>query len=452
MSNLINITNLHKNVLCEIFSHFSPNDLSICKSVCKTFKKIINNNFIWTAVAKTIDFPIQMTKNQEDGDAHKKVITYVLGKKEEIKALIIDESIPEDIRVIVFDPKAPTFEEMDCLNKCYPARDTLIAWKTLKQEMQQTLPPYRFATSKEMFAKADEGKAWCRQNDLSQIDHIQLSRKALMTIPPEISKLKQLTVINLQNNKFRFFPKEICLLTQLKTLDLQNNKLTYLPEEIGQLTNLIMLGLSGNQLTFLSKELGKCVQLQALFLGMNKLVFLSKEIEYLTQLEILKLPNNKLLSLPKEIGKLIKCTNFDVSNNFLIFLPKEIGQMTALEHLNLHNNKLSILPKEILKLSHLQKLHVYKNKLSKIPKEIMNRNILQQDILKLQDLRWYEGGKDLSLNQIKKKISSSVSLIKQHPAIFIAAVSFLSFLSSENSLVNMAKNIADLYLSLFKGF
>ena len=131
-------------------------------------------------------------------------------------------------------------------------------------------------------------------------------------------------------------------------LDLARRGLTALPPEIGQLSQSQRLVLQGNQLTALPPEIGQLSQLQSLSLFNNQLTGLPPEIGQLSQLWEFHVDSNQLTALPPEIGQLSRLQILDVSGNRLIALPPEIEQLTQLDRLFLHGNEALGIPPEIL--------------------------------------------------------------------------------------------------------
>ena len=207
---------------------------------------------------------------------------------------------------------------------------------------------------------------------LTNLTELNLSGNQLTAIPPEITKLTNLTELRLSGNQLTALPPEISKLTNLTVLDLSRNQLTAIPPEISKLTNLTELRLSGNQLTALPPEISKLTNLTELRLSYNQLTALPPEI---TNFTVLDLSRNQLTALPPEISKLTNLTALGLSGNQLTALPPEISKLTNLTVLDLSYNQLTALPPEISKLTNLTELRLSENPLESPPPEIVERGI-----------------------------------------------------------------------------
>jgi small GTP-binding protein len=96
-------------------------------------------------------------------------------------------------------------------------------------------------TNEELLKVIEEAKA-------SGATYLDLSRKEITTLPPEICRLTNLTALNLLDNQLTTLPPELFQLTNLTKLYLSYNQLTTLPPEICQLTKLTELRLHFNPL------------------------------------------------------------------------------------------------------------------------------------------------------------------------------------------------------------
>jgi internalin A len=228
---------------------------------------------------------------------------------------------------------------------------------------------------------------------LTNLTNLALNINQLTQLPPEICQLTNLTNLALNINPLTQLPPEICQLTNLTRLELWNNQLNKLPPEIGQLTNLTALWLNDNQLTQLPPEIGQLTNLTELGLGSNKLNKLPPEIGQLTNLTELGLGSNKLTQLPPEIGQLTNLTGLNLGGNQLTQWPPEIGQLTNLTLLGLHGNQLTQWPPEIGQLTKLTVLTLHDNKLTQLPPEIGQLTNIEQLILGNE----YGGGNEIKV-------------------------------------------------------
>lgn len=78
--------------------------------------------------------------------------------------------------------------------------------------------------------------------------NLYLNHNSLLSIPPEISKLRHLELLDLSGNALTTVVPEMGMLTQLKELYLFDNQIVTLPSELGSLHQLQTLGIEGNPL------------------------------------------------------------------------------------------------------------------------------------------------------------------------------------------------------------
>jgi internalin A len=199
---------------------------------------------------------------------------------------------------------------------------------------------------------------------------LDLARKDLTILPPQIGQVTSLRELHLSRNKLTSLPAEIGHLTNLRELGLGSNRLTTLPAEIGQLKNLEELYLDWNQLVSLPRELGNLTSLVKLELHVNQLTALPAEIGQLKSLSKLGLGSNQLTTLASEIGQLTSLLELYLDNNQLTALPSGILQLKGLTRLDIAKNGLTELPAEIRELSNLKMLGLARNKLTELPAEI----------------------------------------------------------------------------------
>ena len=203
-------------------------------------------------------------------------------------------------------------------------------------------------------------------------------RRLSGTVPPELSKLTELSSLDLNGNRLTGeIPADLGRLSKLAALHLHDNRLQgRIPPELGQLTNLGQLFLYGNRLEgTIPSELGNLSNLEALLLYSNRL---SGEIPaalgQLSDLRTLNLRNNRLSGpIPTELARLSKLEGLFLHNNLLNGrIPRELGKLSSLGSLWLSSNQLSgEIPIELGDLTGLTQLNLHSNRLSgEIPSEL----------------------------------------------------------------------------------
>jgi Leucine-rich repeat (LRR) protein len=79
-----------------------------------------------------------------------------------------------------------------------------------------------------------------------RVYRLDLSRKKLKSIPPEVFKFPNLMYLNLSHNRIEYLPRELKNLKGLIELNLSNNRIDTMPDELGDLSKLRFLNLSNN--------------------------------------------------------------------------------------------------------------------------------------------------------------------------------------------------------------
>ncbi|MEL7351125.1 MAG: COR domain-containing protein [Cyanobacteria bacterium P01_A01_bin.116] len=210
---------------------------------------------------------------------------------------------------------------------------------------------------------------------------LDLGEQNLTEIPPEISKLENLSKLDLSSNQISKLPPEIAQLQNLSELDLRFNQLSNLPSEIGQLQRLQNLSLSSNRLVTLPQSIQHLSNLSALHLASNKLKRLPRDFGRLPNLSLLNINSNQISSILPEITRLSQLTHLYISSNQLTDLPPEIEQLKNLSVLNLNSNQIGSLPPEIGSLKNLTILYLNSNKIAQLPAKIANlQNLTRLDI------------------------------------------------------------------------
>lgn len=145
------------------------------------------------------------------------------------------------------------------------------------------------------------------------LDSITLDRTFVYTSIEEAMQHPELVIkLELKKKKLKQVPPEVFLLPNLQYLDLSKNKIRELPDEIGQLKNLQWLALSKNELQELNPKIGN-----------------------LKNLYYLEINNNELTALPFDIGRLEKLQYLDLWSNDIGRFPEEIKNLKNLKMMDL---------------------------------------------------------------------------------------------------------------------
>jgi len=238
----------------------------------------------------------------------------------------------------------------------------------------------------------------------NKVKSLLLSNNKLNSLPPEITKLVNLTDLNLWGNQLKEIPPEIWDLANLTNLGLSSNQLEEIPPEIWDLANLTKLSLSSNQLQEIPPEIWNLANLTELYLVANQLKEIPPEIWDLVNLTILSLSSNQLKEIPPEVWNFQNLELLDFTQNDLISLPAEITKLVSLKVLELSENQLKEIPPEIWELVNLTSLNLWGNQLTTLPESIWN-------LVNLTTL-------DLSNNKLNS-LPIEISKIVTHLRLFI---------------------------------
>ncbi|KAK7899111.1 hypothetical protein WMY93_019964 [Mugilogobius chulae] len=251
-----------------------------------------------------------------------------------------------------------------------------------------------------------------------------MSSKNLKEVPPNISRLTELSVLLLNNNHICTLPAELLLLSHVRAtipawwiakilteLNLGNNTFKEIPAVVGHLEQLRKLYLYSNHISTVSSEvMGSLKNLCILNLNHNDIQKLPSEIKSLTKLQCLSLAHNKLENIPAELGHLNELTEVNFTNNCLTELPQEIYHCKLLTKLYLARNQLDSLPEGIRSLTKLQVLDVAGNMLSMFPVEFHQ--------LHLKEL-YCERNKFVQCNPMPSVLVQEVLSLKELVARFV---------------------------------
>jgi TonB family protein len=171
-------------------------------------------------------------------------------------------------------------------------------------------------------------------NKLMRVYRLQIVRKNVEVVPPEIKNLRNLRLLDIEGNKIQSLPREIGALKKLEALNAPQNELKDLPIELGNLKSM----------------------------------------------KILVLANNKFKEFPKPTLLLAGLTTLDLSGNLITSLPVAIGDLRKLDHLHLQNNSITSIPEEFYLLTQLKVLTIGGNDLTEADKQKLRERLKKTDV------------------------------------------------------------------------
>ncbi|MFZ4557596.1 MAG: COR domain-containing protein [Pseudanabaena sp.] len=201
---------------------------------------------------------------------------------------------------------------------------------------------------------------------------LDLSKRGIKTIPPEISQLPNLQNLFLYDNQITDLPCEIFKLSNLKKLNLSGNRISSIPSDIGNLIELTSLYLNRNQIEEIPNLIANLINLTTLNLSSNQIKEIPHAISNLANLTTLSLYSNQIKEIPHAISNLTNLTTLVLYSNEITVIPDEIANLANLNKLVLYNNKITAIPDKIANLANLNKLYLSVNKITAIPDVIAN--------------------------------------------------------------------------------
>lgn len=159
-------------------------------------------------------------------------------------------------------------------------------------------------------------------------------------------------------------------------LNLRRKRIKSIPPEIGKLKNLEVLIISGSTIKSLPKEIENCKKLKSIIANSSQLEELPSSLENLKNLRTLKAGYCNLKSIPKEIGNIKSLWELSIGHNKIKKLPNELAELKNLTWLDISNNSFKEFPNSILQMENLKRFWMFGNNIKKIPFEIKKLNYL----------------------------------------------------------------------------
>ncbi len=180
------------------------------------------------------------------------------------------------------------------------------------------------------------------------VRRLDLSGKALESLPETFGMLTQLAVLNLAHNALSSLPDSMRACEMLSNLDLRRNQFEALPAVIAGLS-LRSLNVSGNQLKN-ADALRECDTIRVLDLSSNALVTLSGAFAQDNELRTLNVSCNYLSDLDSVFESLANAERLNISGNALKALGASVGSLEALEALEAGENQIAVIDEAFFSL------------------------------------------------------------------------------------------------------
>lgn len=284
---------------------------------------------------------------------------------------------------------------------------------------------------------------------------LDLSDRALTSIPLEVFELTELEELVVRNNQLTELPLKLFQLKKLTKLDFRKNNIAVLPTEIQHLTKLHFLNLGENQLKELPIELFSLELLHSLLLAHNQIQHLPFIINQLHNLRILNLRNNKLEEIPLSIKELQKLEYLHIENNKLVLVPSVIWDLPKLcnftwkkqqgiippqkgnyyeeiESLSLSKKELTEIPKLVFKFKNLKRLILSNNNIQDIPFEIREFEHLEE--VDLYNNQISKLSAPLFMLSKLKHLNLGKNLLTKYPYVALGLDHLITFSTAENPL------------------
>lgn len=299
ISNLLLTHNDVGSIFRETFFGFlDPSELLVISQVCSSVESVPELGMAWKQIERFLGYPVDVEKGsfRNYNDFIKDLVVRIQSYPE--------DQVPSDIRAIlaVLMERAPSIKQACKLQEFIRARDTLVVWSSITEQLDAGGEVLTSLDSGDAFIqKSKEFAGWMEANHelLKGLKFLRLCQKQLTTVPRELGQLSSLKGLTINQNQLASIPRELGNLLNLRSLNLGYNQLKSVPEELGQLSNLTWLLLHQNQLTRIPREIGQLSSLQRFLLKRNQLASIPEELGNLPHLRRLDLSFNQLASIPE---------------------------------------------------------------------------------------------------------------------------------------------------------
>lgn len=224
---------------------------------------------------------------------------------------------------------------------------------------------------------------------IDKISRLDLSGRALETLPENFGLLTGLVALNLGANKLSTLPQSFEKLSSLSNLDLRRNCFEVIPSSLASLS-LRSLNLSGNKLQDVS-ALKSCKELRVLDLSANNITKLENFLSISNQLRTLNLSCNLIKDIENFTENLGAVERLNLRSNIITHIPKSINSLESIEELDFSSNAIKSIDDAFFDLD-VEVIDLSSNALEKLTLyslESLERLILDENNFESLDIEDY---------------------------------------------------------------
>jgi len=236
--------------------------------------------------------------------------------------------------------KEKMFAEKDRVEAAQAGAAALAKWDEVKVALSELSAELRISREGEAGDGPMDPDPTLWQCETLKILRLRMAKGRLVSLPPDLGRLTNLTELIIGHNSLVKLPSEVKLLVNLKALEAEANCLESLPEDLGECSKLEVVNVTANKLTSLA-PLTPLTGLLSLLASQNELTDLEIALETKERLTVLAASDCQITAVPPDIGKLQMLRELNLANNALTALPTEMGQLSEkkLQLLKLDGNK-----------------------------------------------------------------------------------------------------------------
>lgn len=290
------IQSLSPDILACIFSWLTSEELLCISSVCKQWKRVSEQDYLWSNRVTEIIVPSTLKRN-----------------------FVFQRLLSPDNFTIRASENTDWFITPTLIDLC--KRTDLIVCSNGQQKLYVCNYNILYTTS--LAHKSICSMTWIKSLDLGDLK--------LGSIPDQVATMIWLESLNVSGNRLVEIDS-LFNLVNLTRLDCSSNSIQHLPEKLlPRLTKLTWFNCSKNVILKIPSQIGYLVNLTQLYMDYNPIHTIPPEIKHLSKLVGLSLASNFIDDIPVEIYELKNLGVLDLKNNNLKYIHQcEIESMNKM--------------------------------------------------------------------------------------------------------------------------